>query len=177
MKYHLVPTQMVDIDGYISDEVSTMEEYAGEFHHNQILYKPGFMNYHHSDGFNYIRIALEQRIPFWNSVNEKFRLAANVSASAGTMMTWTDFTFFGEHHRNKPHFAGYGVSINMGIRAEFFHYVFLQLNAQSGWSNLTNIMLEDDLPSRASQKISFFERSISVGGYIPLAVFKKKETE
>lgn len=168
MKYHLVPTQLVTIDGYIDPEKYPFPGYSGEFHNDLILYKPSFMNYHHSDGFNFIRVALEQRVPFWSSVSGNHVLAMNASVSLGTMMPWTDFTFFGEAHRNKPHFAGYGASVHAGFRYEIAKYFFLQIAAQVGWSNLTDIMLEDELASRANQKITFIERAWALGGYIPL---------
>lgn len=179
MKYHIIPTQLVKIDGYIDPDKYHLPEYTGDFHHDYILYKPSFMDYHHSDGFNFIRVALEQRVPFWESKNGNHVLAMNASVSAGAFLPWTDFTFFGVGHRNKPHFAGYGASLHAGFRYEFFRYFFMQVAAQVGWSNLTNVMLEDELPSRADQKISFIERSWALGGYIPIlrGSKSKKKTE
>lgn len=168
MKYHLIPTQSVIVSGYIDEDVYPLQEFTGQFDHDRILYNPAFMDYHHSDGFNFIRLALEQRAPLFSSQNKKHVLAFNGSFSIGAVMPWTDFTFFGVHHRNKPHFAGYGLSLHAGLRYEFFKHFFLQVTAQSGWTNLTDIMLEDDLPSRASQKIVFLERAWALGAYIPI---------
>jgi hypothetical protein len=168
MKYHLIGTQLLKIDGHIDEEKYFNPVYTGNFNDEYILYNSSFMNYHHSDGFNFIRVALEQRIPFWQSVNKKHVLAMNASASIGAFLPWTDFTFFGTQHRNKPHLAGYGASLHAGFRYEFFRYFFLQGTAQFGWSNLVDIMLEDHLPSRAEQKITFIERAWAIGGYIPL---------
>lgn len=168
MKYHLVPTQLVKISGYIDEEFYLLDEFNGTFSGESILYTPSFMDYHHSDGFNFIRMALEQRVPFWISKNGKHIIAFNGSVSLGAVMPWTDFTFFGEHHRNKPHFAGYGASVHAGFRYEFFRHFFIQATAQAGWSNLPDIMLEDHLPSRASQRIIFLERAWALGAYIPI---------
>lgn len=168
MKYHIVPTQLVKIDGHIDEELFYDPTYTGDFHNDYILYKPSFMDYHHSDGFNFIRVALDQRQPFLQSKSGRHVLAVNASVSAGVFLPWTDFTFFGVNHRNKLHLAGFGASVHAGFRYEFFNYFFIQLMAQVGWSNLHDIMLEDDLPSRASQKISFIERSWALGGYIPI---------
>ena len=168
MKYHLIGTQLLKIDGHIDEEKYFNPVYTGNFNDEYILYNSSFMNYHHSDGFNFIRVALEQRIPFWQSANKNHVLAMNASASIGAFLPWTDFTFFGTQHRNKPHLAGYGASVHAGFRYEFFQYFFLQGTAQFGWSNLVDIMLEDHLPSRAEQKITFIERAWAIGGYIPL---------
>jgi hypothetical protein len=168
MKYHLIPTQLVKISGFIDEGVYPLEEYTGRFDRTSILYSPSFMDYHHSDGFNFIRLAIDQRLPLWFSANGKHAFSFMGSASVGAVMPWTDFTFFGQHHRNKPHLAGYGLSIHAGMRFEFFRHFFIQITAQSGWTNLTDIMLEDDLPSRAEQKIVFFERAWALGAYIPI---------
>jgi hypothetical protein len=174
MKYHLIPTQSVKISGYIDEDVYPLQEFTGQFNHDRILYTPSFMDYHHSDGFNFIRLAIEQRAPLLSSANHKHVLAFNGSASIGAVLPWTDFTFFGVHHRNKPHLAGYGLSIHAGLRYEFFEHFFLQMTAQSGWTNLTNILLEDHLHSRASQKIVFLERAWALGAYIPIRKISPK---
>lgn len=177
MKYHIIQTQVVGIDGYIDAEKYNAPNYTGTFNNTYMLYDPGFMDYHHSDGFNFIRLAIEQRIPFYESANKKHVLAMNASASVGAMLPWTDFTFLGEHHRNKLHLAGYGASVHAGFRYEFFNYFFLQATAQVGWTNLTDIMLEDHLPSRAKQQITFIERSWALGGYIPVKKQKQPRVE
>lgn len=175
MKYHLIPVQLISIDGYIDPAKYPDPDYSGNFNNTSILYTGKFMDYHHSDGFNFVRLAIEQRIPFWSVLNGKMIAAMNGSASMGAMVPWTDFTFFGLHHRNKLHVAGYGASLSAAFRLEFMQYLFLQLSAQAGWCNMPDIMLEDHLPSRASQKITFLERSWSLGGYIP--TFKRKSTD
>lgn len=167
MKYHLIPVQLVNIDGYIDPAKYPDLDYSGNFNNASILYTGKFMDYHHSDGFNFVRVAIEQRLPFWTAYDGKITAAMNGSASLGAMLPWTDFTFFGTHHRNKLHLAGYGASLSAAFRLEFLQYLFLQLSAQAGWCNMPDIMLEDHLPSRASQKITFLERSWSIGGYIP----------
>lgn len=167
MKYHIITTQAVRINGHIDEDLYPDPAYTGDFHHEEILYNSEFMDFHHSNGFNFVRLALEQRVPFWKSRSGKQELALNGALSAGAVVPWTDFTFFGDRHLNKLHLSGYGFSISAGFRYEFLKWFFIQANAQAGWTNLPDIMLQDDLPSRADQKISFFERSFAVGGYIP----------
>jgi hypothetical protein len=134
------------------------------------------MDFHHSNGFNYVRAAIEQRLPIWMSRNGKHQLAANTSASAGLLFTWTDFTFFGDRYLNKLHLSGVGMSLTAGLRFEFFKYFFIQGQAQCGWSGLTNIQLmtvsnrglPDQKDARGRQNISFMERSWAVGAYFPI---------
>jgi len=168
MKYRLVTTQRVKVSGYIDPEVYPFPEYNGTFDHTSILYQNGFMDFHHSDGFNFVRASIEHRAPMWVSRNGQQMVVLIGGVSGGAMLPWTDFTFFGQHHRNKLHLAGYGVSANVGCRFEFLKWMFFQFNMQSGLADLRDIVLEDHLPSRASQRIVFLERSFSLGGYIPV---------
>ena len=182
MKYRLVTTQLLKINGYIDSEKYPADlgngyQYSGNFNHEYILYNPGFMDYHHSDGFNYVRFSLEHRVPFWKSKNEKITAALNAAVSAGAMLPWTDWTFFGERNRNKLHIAGYAGSVSLGARLEFFKYYFIQGNAQLGRSIMPDILLEIPKASRASQNITFFEGSWAVGGYIPLVKADKTATK
>jgi hypothetical protein len=174
MKYHLIQTQDVVIDGYIDPEkFPDHKDYTGTFTHDHILYTSEFMNFHHSDGFNFARLAIEQRVPFWQSKNGKHLLALTGTASLGLMVPWTDFTFFGTNYRNKPHIAGYGISLNTGFRYELGKYFYLDAQVQLGTCNMPDIMLQDALPARADQKITWLQRNWSIGAYIP---FKKKNT-
>ncbi|MCC6599771.1 MAG: hypothetical protein IT223_03760, partial [Crocinitomicaceae bacterium] len=180
MKYHVIATQAMKISGHIDEDYFHNENYngnfdheTGDFNHEEILYNPDFIDFHHSNGFNFVRAAIEQRIPFLQSPDKKHILAINGAVSLGVLVPWTDFTFFGQRYLNKLHLSGYGVSAGVGVRYEFFKWFFIQGNAQLGWTNLPDIMLQDALPSRASQKITFFERSWAIGGYVPLYKNKK----
>jgi hypothetical protein len=166
MKYHLIPTQYIRVNGSIDPEKYPLENHSGQFDHAYFLYNPAFMNFHHSDGLNFIRVALEKRMPFWQSKNKKFAAALYGGVSAGAMMPWTDFTFFGDNYANKPHFSGYGMSVLTGARFEMWKHFFMQINAQCGWSNLPDILLQWPESARASQRIVFLERSWALGAYI-----------
>jgi hypothetical protein len=171
MKYHAISTQRVRMSGYIDERYNPGSQLVGTFNDEYVTINKSFMDYHHSDGFNFVRLAIEQRVPLWMSRNGKHTLAANGAASIGFMLPWTDWTFFGVHYRNKPHVAGYGFSLATGMRFEFFKHFFIQGNVQIGKTNLTDILLQDHLDSRASQKIDFIERSWALGCYFPI---KKK---
>lgn len=166
MKYHLIPTQYIRINGFIDPSKYPIEHPTGRFDHEYFLYNPAFMNYHHSDGFNYVRVGLEKRLPFWRSRNGKIQSALYGGPSLGLMLPWTDFTFFGQHYENKPHISGFGMSINSGGRLELGRHFFVQVNAQVGWSNLPDILLQWPDAARASQRIVFIERSWALGAYI-----------
>jgi hypothetical protein len=168
MKYQLVPTQFIRIDGYIDPVKYPLEGYNGTFHHEYLLYQPGFMNYHHSDGFNFVRMGLEKYSDIWQSRSQKIHATLHGGCNIGFMLPWTDFTFFGEHYENKPHISGFGISVNAGARISFWKHLFIQINAQVGWSQMGDILLQHPDDARATQKISFVERSWALGTYFNL---------
>ncbi|MEN9346939.1 MAG: hypothetical protein RLZZ77_450 [Bacteroidota bacterium] len=178
MKYHLIQTQDVIIDGHIDEsyapDSATAAEYTGEFDMERMLYTAKFMNFHHSNGFNFVRASIEKRANIWGSKNGQHLLNVTGAASVGVMLPWTDFTFFGKNYPNWLHVAGYGFSAQSGFRYEFKKHFFVQVQGQIGWSNLPDILLEDEKPSRADQKIVFFQRSWAVGTYFGMPRRAKK---
>jgi hypothetical protein len=184
MKYRIIQTQLMRIDGYIDESYSELSEYTGDFDNEYILYTPKFMDFHHSNGFNFLRASIEQRAPIWTSKNGQHHFVMNGAASAGVIMPWTDWTFFGQRWLNNLYPAGYGFSLSGGARFEFKKWFFVQVNAQVGWTDLPGIILQrnpntgtltSDKNGRADQKIQFVERSWGLGGYIPFKTKKKVE--
>jgi hypothetical protein len=166
MKYRLTPTQSCILNGYIDTTKYAGQQYTGNFNNQQILYTTSFMDFHHSNGFNFIRAAAEYRAPVWTDKTNKNGLYMWCSGNLGFFLPWTDFTFYGERHLNWLHVAGWGWSASSGLRMEMGKHFFAQVGAQFGRSYLGNIMLEDgDKNARAQQAITFMERSWSIGTY------------
>ena len=166
MKYRLTPTQTCILNGYIDTTKYAGQQYTGNFNNQQILYTTSFMDFHHSNGFNFIRAAAEYRAPVWTDKTNKNGLYMWCSGNLGFFLPWTEFTFYGERHLNWLHVAGWGWSASSGLRMEMGKHFFAQVGAQFGRSYLGNIMLEDgDKNARAQQSITFMERSWSIGTY------------
>lgn len=167
MKYRIDEFQRVKVNGEISSERS--EEYGGVYEGQyEVLDPKRFITIEHTDGFNFVRAAIERQDVIARSKNGKHGVCFTGAVSLGAMFPWTDFTLFGERNRNFVHLAGYGASVHTGLRFEFFKYGFLQYASQLGWVNMPDIILEGKSSARASQKITFHERSIVAGAYIPI---------
>lgn len=167
MKYRIDEFQQVKVTGEISAERSP--DYAGIYTGQRISLDPReFVTIEHTDGFNFVRLGISRREVLYTSKNMKHHLAFYGGLNVGVMMPWTDFTLFGERNRNFVHLAGYGVSASTGVRFEFFKYGFIQYSTQLGWTHMTDIILEGRTDARGEQKITFIERSIVAGAYIPI---------
>jgi hypothetical protein len=170
MKYKLVQHQLVQVDGYIDPEV--FDEYSGRYDEEYTLLTPSFLQYEHSDGFNFVRAAIDRRELLWHSKQHHMRLAFVGGGSVGLLFPWTDFTFMGERYRNWIHLSGWGISGHLSARLEFFRHFFLQVEGQWGYTRLSDVILMNKSEARASQSIQFFERSITGGVYF--RIFKPK---
>jgi len=173
MKYKLVTNQELRITGTIDQSQS--EEFAGVYDYDRIILDPKFLEFEHSDGFNFVNLTIDHLQEAWVSENQRHALSFMGAFSAGAMMPWTDTRVFNKHHRNRPHVAGYALSAQFGFRFEFFTSGFLQFRLQHGFANLPDVMIQDHLPSRASHSVWFTERSISLGFYIPVKRKKRPE--
>jgi hypothetical protein len=172
MKYKIYQDQVVKINGYIDPALSA--EYGGTYDNENIAIDRKFLMFEHTNGFNFARIALERRVPIWSTWEGRVGLALNAGVSAGLLVPWTDMTFLGENYANWLHLSGGGVSALLGVRLELFQHLFIQYQAQYGYSWMPNIRIQNGASSRASQNIQFFERSVVVGGYIPIFTGKNK---
>lgn len=167
MKYKLIQNQVVDIDGYILTSAS--DKYAGLYDDNDLIrLDSDFIRYEHSDGFNFVRVGLEYRVPVWQSDKNTLRFDLFPGVSGGGMLPWTDYTIFNKRYRNFPHWAGWGASVTMGARLEFLKHFYFQVQSQYGYTSMTDIILEERNGARGRQNIVFFERSFAFGAYVHL---------
>lgn len=167
LKYKIDGTQVVRIEGKISDERS--ETYGGSYEGETIILSPDFLSFEHTNGMNYLRATADWHRALWKSTNSKHSAWLSAGVGTGPVICWTDFTLFGERHTNFLHISGMGVSAQVSARVELFKHIFLQYNSQLGKAFLWDVILEDRLPARADHNVVFMERSLVVG-----ALFKFK---
>lgn len=161
MKYRITEYQQVSIDGYIDEEIS--EEYGQVYSNQNIILTPGFVRFEHSDGNNFVRVAIERQDVLKASKNNRLRLENLIGLSLGLAVPWTDDHLFGVRYTNKIHIAGWGTSALLGLRANYGNHIYLQYRFQIGYLNLTDILIQDDLDSRAAHDIKFTEMAIALG--------------
>jgi len=169
MKYRVTENQAVRIDGYVDESVSP--EHAGVFNGETILLSPDFIRLEHSDGLNFVRVGLELHNDIKLGLRPKrfrymfgdWRLQNVLSVSAGLAMPWTDTHMFGTRYKNWVHVAGWGVSGIMGLRLHYRNNLYLQYRVQMGYLHMGDILLQDELDSRAKHDVKFTELSVSLG--------------
>lgn len=179
-KYRLTRVQQVKISGnidalsseYYAPRGEETDMYIGSFDKDTLLYNGAFMDYHHSNGMNFIRAAIEKRGTLASFPKLKSRLDWYGGFSTGAVLCWTDFTFLRQRYLNNLRFSGVGISAVYGLRWVFNDRLFIQHGFQNGINFLFDIQLEkyeqsgsepSDRGAKARQNIHFFERGVQVG--------------
>jgi len=127
---------------------------------------------------NFVRAGIELHNPISLRANpgrnrlRNWRLENILSLSAGLATPWTDTHMFGTRYQNWLHVAGWGVSGILGMRLHYGKNVYLQYRIQTGYLRMGDILLQDELDSRAKHDVKFTELSLSLGYNFSL---KKRE--
>jgi hypothetical protein len=191
-KYRLTQTQNMKIEGnidpsalaYYKPDPADGGTYVGSFSSGDtILYKRSFMDFHHSNGMNYIRVQLEKRGTIFQFPKIKSRIDLYGGLGTGAVICWTDFTFMRQRYLNNLHFSGIGISAVYGARFVINDCFFIQHGFQNGINYLFDIQLEkhavangtNDGGARASQTIHYFERGVQVGYTFKIGQKKNKK--
>lgn len=161
MKYRLLQNQLVEIDGYIDEGLSS--EYGGVYNDDYMHLARDFVRFEHSDGLNFVRAGIEYHSSLWESRNGKWQAETMLGGSLGFATPWTDVHFLGERYPNWLHVAGWGASGLMAVQFQYRNRLYLQYQTQMGVLDMNDILLQDDTEARAEQVIKFTELSVSLG--------------
>ena len=165
MKYVVDTDQTVLIDGTI--DASASEKYAGTYHGQAIKLEKDFLEFEHTDGFNYIPFELESQHPidFIDSPDwfDLKTISLIGGLGAGLVIPRSDVRLFG---RGKNHFwnlSGWGTSMHVGIQIDCGKSLFARFTGKYGRVELKDIPTTGDGHDRAEQLIHFMENSLSLG--------------
>lgn len=166
LKYILKDGNQVKIYGHIEPGVDTVTNLSGDYDGQDFTTDRNTFHYENSNGLNYIRAELtrtDQWLTFGK--NKWFGFSTNLGFSAGALLTFNDFRFAGNDDRVTISLSGYGLSLNTGLRFEFFKHVFLQTNFNGGFHHLVKVKSRPD-PAKQyyiKQKYGFIEGNVVLG--------------
>lgn len=170
MKYFFADNNQVYLNGEIDPGVDTSTNWSGVFNEEPVITHKDKFNYENSDGLNYIRLELT-RTDQWFKLGGKnqFVLSTNFGLSAGTVLSSNDFLFAGRRNMSTMSLSGYGLSLHVGPRFEFFRHVFIQSNLGAGFMHQVKVRTRPNDPSSyARQAFGFLEFDTVVGFLIYL---------
>lgn len=149
MKYIFAHENDVLLSGTIDDGVDqTPHNWNGEYVSEPITTDRNYFHYENSDGLNYLRFELT-RTDLLISLGDKgqFGVSSNFGISAGSILSFNDFTFGGVKSRRTVSMSGYGVSAHAGLRMEFFKHFFIQGQFDGGFHHQLKVKNRINDPS------------------------------
>ncbi len=136
MKYVMDDNQTLYINGVI--EGTNNSELSGTYTNSdgKIPIRPQDLHYENTNGLNYISIQLNNTAPLYKTNNNKFVIQRRAGGGIGPVVTQTDFNWDGNIYNSEFKLAGYGISLNAGVRFDFFNRFFFMSNWSAGMIHL-----------------------------------------
>lgn len=136
LKYK-VPHTVHEVSGYIDSTVYNRDAFDWAWRD---------FNFEHSDGMNFIRVAVERNFEFgraartrqtWDTANRKWRSGVQLAGSIGTILCATDVRWQGIRTKHYWSISGWGVSSSAGAWIQYGRFRLLA-RAQAGYISIAN---------------------------------------
>ena len=163
MKYVVANPQEVAFEGDIDPSIVGEEGIQFFPDENTAIIDDEWFHFEHTDGLNYINIEAERMESFFQNRKETINLQVTSALGAGILFPKSNVTFFGKQN-DEFHVAGYGISASVGLQAQFWGFLLLQLRTKGGFINMPDIVTQGSAAiDRADQKFWFIENFFTVG--------------
>ena len=158
MKYVVAQGQQVKITGTIQNSGTP---YDGTYSDDAITIQPGFLEYEHTDGLNYINVGLRRM----DVLYEYHRLRINhvEGLEAGILLPKTNATLLGNQRHDEFHLSGLGVDAILGLNFEFFDHFFIETEAKGGYIDLPDVRTTRFESDTAKQDFFFAQLNLVFG--------------
>ena len=169
MKYVVNDYQTAQITGNISGQVSSPAipvnpAYVGNFSNASIVINPtDFVDYEHTDGFNYAALEIDHYKPLWRAKAGKMQLDWVNGIGIGVVVPRSDVRLFRVGQNNFWNLAGAGASLRTGLRLNLTRLLFFQTDLKGGYTNLWDVHTTGRSVDNASQAIWFGEFTGALG--------------
>lgn len=132
-KYIVYDDQTVHMKGRINGEEFDLDTTVGW----------SFMHLEHTDGANFLMLNGMYRYDF---LNKRFIRGAFVGKfGAGIVVPRSDVTLFGQRWNHCFHVAGQIAGAELGVRFEFFRYLFIEPSVKGVFANFNKVLAIDDI--------------------------------
>lgn len=158
MKYVVRTKQTVEINGEIAE---TGTVYDRVYDHDEIVITPGFLQFEHTDGLNFLNLSLRRLDVILDLNHVKLHLTEGIDAGVLMPRTDADLLNFGEN--DKYHLSGYGASLVGGLNLTFYNHFFIQSELKGGFINMPDMRTTAHDSDKASQSFLFCQYNIEIG--------------
>lgn len=161
MKYVMVPDQVSHISGTISPRVSNPSiatPYAGTYANTPFtIASKDFLQYEHTDGFNFASVDLEHYTSIWKPALGKIELEWMQGFGVGLVVPRSDVRIFTLGKNNFWNVAGAGAALKTGLRLNLTKLLFFETAVKGGYTHLWDVRTTGQPSDKASQTIWFGE--------------------
>ncbi len=169
MKYVMVQDQVVEVNGIVSRPGVYQKTYNGP-----VQMTSDFLTFEHTDGLNYIHVALEKYKELYHSKTEKCIVNWYYGGGAGVLVPKTNVKFLDYERNDRFHVSGFGLNAQAGMQGVFFKHFVMRLEAKGGYINMPDIILhKKGIEGRGKQRFFFGEAFWSLGATYSLNRKKK----
>ncbi len=172
MKYVMRPGQTLVLQGYINGTTGSLNGTFSESD-GEIPIIEDELHYENTNGLNYITVQLNNSKPIIKSANSNFALLRRLGGGFGPVVTQTDFFWDYQQYHSKLKMAGYGASLNGGLRMDFWRRFFVQTSITTGFIHLPKNPTIQHEDHYAKQAFVFLEWDVVAGFFVFLKNSKK----
>jgi hypothetical protein len=156
-KYMVTDYQTVRLKGNI----------RGKYYDNDTVLDPNtFLHFQHTNGANFMMLNFVKRQSLLVSKKQKHWLSAVVKLGGGIVIPRTFVTMWGQQSNNYWNIAGYCAGAEVGLRYDFFKYIYLEYTAKEIFAHYKNTLLIGS--GRANHHFFAFENILVLGFQFPL---------
>jgi hypothetical protein len=162
MKYVMTNGQSVKINGTINTGGNFDKNYAND----NITLTKDFLQFEHTDGLNYVNVEVKRFDDFsylFGLNNPDFSINLTEGVGVGFLYPKTNATLLENERYDDFNVAGWGISASVGINITFLKHFFVQSDFKAGYISMPNIRTTKSESDAASQKFTFFERTLVFG--------------
>lgn len=152
--------QEVELEGVFSPNSHSI--YNGSVSESILLNREEF-NIVQRRGMNIISLGVQRNDMLGRTKKAEFALHLLYGLKVGMILTNTEYTYDHSTVKNLTSVSGFALTADVGIRMDFFQYVYLQLGVNGGLLNQSNLKLSTNSDIKGKQVVGFISPNISLG--------------
>jgi hypothetical protein len=161
LNYFSNANQSVTLDGAFSPD--SHSDFSGPYQNEEVVLNRNQLYLQQNGGVSYVRVGLLRVDQLYKSRKAEFAINTVAGVGFGGLFSGLDYTFDNQTVQNTSSLSGFGISGHLGLRFDFFQYVFLQIALSGGLLNQGNIQLTTNSTTTASHKMGYISPEISLG--------------
>lgn len=122
-----------------------------------------FLHFEHTDGANFLMVNFIKKFQLFKTKRDHFNLSLITKYGAGAVIPRTDVRMFGNRINNKFHIAGVIVGVELGFRATFFKYAFIDIGGRGTYAYYVNSLVQGKGNGRADHIFATFQTILTAG--------------